>query len=176
MDPYHVYLDLDIVNNDVSSGTAPPICRFSETRSTPILDGNTSDYFVSIIRFNIQTGSSLPVFIPRIETGQDDINKTVYKITLKRGNVSVTQSVMYTPTNLTATLPAKPTVTQDLSSSYYYIYNYQDFISIINDTFATAFENLLTAVRAAGSELPSNSISPYIVFDPQTCKFTLAAM
>ena len=85
MYPYHVYMDLDVINNDYTSTTAPQL-RFEETRNQPFLDGDSSDYFCSIVRFSIQTGNTLPVFIPRIRTGQFLANKTVYRITLK-GNI-----------------------------------------------------------------------------------------
>ena len=86
----HSYLDLDVVNNNLSGDTEDPVLRFEETRNQPFLKGNSSDYFCTIIRFSIQTGNSLPVFIPRIETGQTDVNKTVYKITMTWGTYSTT--------------------------------------------------------------------------------------
>ena len=70
--PYHVYMDLDVINNDYIS-TTPPQLRFEETRNQPFLDGDSSDYFCSIVRFSIQTGNTLPVFIPRIQTGRSDV-------------------------------------------------------------------------------------------------------
>ena len=79
--PIHTYLDLDVVNNNLNSSAAAPQLRFEEKRNSSFLEGDTSDYFCSIVRFSIQTGNSLPIFIPRIETGQGDINKTVYKVT-----------------------------------------------------------------------------------------------
>ena len=33
-DPYHVYMDLDVMNNDYNS-TSKPHLRFEETRNTP---------------------------------------------------------------------------------------------------------------------------------------------
>ena len=77
--PYHVYHDLDIINNDYTS--SPPRLRFEETRNAPYLDGDSSEYFVSIIRFSIQTANSLPIFIPQIDASASDINTTIYKIT-----------------------------------------------------------------------------------------------
>ena len=65
--PYHIYLDLDVLNNSVASGAKPQQLVFEETRNTPFLDGDASEYFCSIVRFSIQTGSSLPVFVPRIQ-------------------------------------------------------------------------------------------------------------
>ncbi len=67
------------MNNDYSAETHPHL-RFEETRNTPFLTGDSADYFCSIARLNIQTGSALPALIPRIQTGQSDPNLTVYKI------------------------------------------------------------------------------------------------
>ena len=79
----HVYVDLDVVNNDMTIDLSAPTLRFQETRYAPYIEGDSASYFCSITRFSIQTGSSLPVFIPRIEFGQTDVDKTVYAITLK---------------------------------------------------------------------------------------------
>ena len=68
-DPYHVYMDLDVINNDYNT-TSKPSLRFEETRNTPFLPGDSADYFCSIVRFNIQTGNTLPAFIPRIRRGR----------------------------------------------------------------------------------------------------------
>jgi hypothetical protein len=78
--PYHVYMDMDVINNNYS-GDSPPHLRFEETRNAPFLDGDSSEYFCSIIRFSIQTANSLPVFIPLIDNTAADINTTIYKIT-----------------------------------------------------------------------------------------------
>ena len=83
LNPYHVYMDLDVISNDYTSATAPQL-RFEETRNNPYLDGDAFDYFCCILRFTIQTGNSLPVFIPRVQVGQPDINLTIYKIIIKK--------------------------------------------------------------------------------------------
>ncbi len=85
------------MNNGFSSGAAPRRLEFSETRNTPFLDGDSSNYFCSIVRLSIQTGSSLPVFIPRIEDPAVDKNKTIYKVTLSYAGVDYTAPVMYNP-------------------------------------------------------------------------------
>ena len=81
--PSHAYVDLDVINTDLTSDISAPALRFQEARTSPYTTGNSADYLCSIIRFSVQTGSSLPVFIPRIELGQPDVNKTVYAITLE---------------------------------------------------------------------------------------------
>ena len=62
--PYHVYMDLDVVNNDFASPT-PPRIRFAETRGASFLGGDNADYVCSFIRRSPQTTSSPSAFIPR---------------------------------------------------------------------------------------------------------------
>ena len=101
--PIHTYLDLDVVNNNLNSNTVAPQLRFEENRNTPFLEGDSSEYLGSTVRFSIQTGNSLPIFIPRVETGQSDINKTVYRVTL---SVAVTHLDGKTKTETTPAVPA----------------------------------------------------------------------
>ena len=56
-DPHHVYLDLDVINNDYTANGTRPYLRFEEIRNTPFLDGDSAEYFCSIVRFTIQTGN-----------------------------------------------------------------------------------------------------------------------
>ena len=62
-DPHHVYLGLDVINNDYTTNGTRPYLRFEEIRNTPFLDGDSAEYFCSIVRFTIQTGNTIPVFI-----------------------------------------------------------------------------------------------------------------
>jgi hypothetical protein len=162
--PYHIYLDLDVLNSDTAPTSRAPVLSFEETRTQPFLEGSASDYFVSIVRFSMQTGTSLPVFIPRIATGAtdnptNDINKTIYTITMclnipnipigvghlfvqsgaGYSTVEVSQSISYQPYNTAADLPRPPNdAGQDLSGSYYHVKNYQDWIEMINKTLASS--------------------------------------
>ena len=83
-DPTHIYLNLDVVNN--STTTSQPLV-FNETRNMPFLT-NSENYCCSVVRFNLQTSNSLPVFIPDILTGQSDVNKTVYAITMSLTSIT----------------------------------------------------------------------------------------
>ena len=71
-DPHHVYLDLDVINNNYTQEGQRPYLRFEETRNTPFLEGDSSEYFCSIVRFSIQTGNTIPVNIPSIQLGQNN--------------------------------------------------------------------------------------------------------
>ena len=48
-DPHHVYLDLDVIKNDYKHDGPPPYLRFEEIKNTPFLDGDSSEYFCSIM-------------------------------------------------------------------------------------------------------------------------------
>ena len=160
-DPFHIYIDLDVLNDDLNPTSRPPALAFEETRTHPFLEGNASNYFVTISRFNIQTGSSLPVFIPSILTGQTDINKTVYTCSIKNTVTGLfsTLNIQYVPSNLNTPLPTAPTVSQDYTSRYYYVMNYQDFISMVNTCLATLWGSI-------GPTGPLSQMVPYIEFDP----------
>jgi hypothetical protein len=142
--PYHIYLDLDVLNNDAESGAKPHSLVFEQTRNTPFLEGDCSNYFCSIIRFSIQTGSSLPVFIPRIDTSQPDPNQTVYKITLRHGIKTYTQNIAYKPpisaeTNYYDLRRSGGDLSVYSRPDYYHVKNYQDFIKMVNASFKRLF-------------------------------------
>ena len=95
--PSHVYVDLDVVNNDLTSDISAPALKFQGTRTSPYIEGDSAYYLCSIIRFSIQTDNSLPAFIPKIVLGQEDVNKTVYAITLKLTGANGGETQYFTP-------------------------------------------------------------------------------
>ena len=116
------------------------------------MEGDSSEYFCSIVRLSIQAGNSLPLFIPRIETGQSDINKTVYKVTLTCAvsdvNYSSTMSVLHYTSDTTAILPPPPISDQDMSGTYYYHYNVQTIVKMFNDALKRAWNDIATKLPA----------------------------
>ena len=130
--PYHIYYDLDVVNNDYTTNSSPHL-RFESTRNAPFIDGDSSEYFCSIVRFSIQTANSLPVFIPLIDSSAADINTTIYKISFawtKTGSspITATTNLMFTPT--IPYINGSP-----LPYNYYYMYNYSELMNMINSAF-----------------------------------------
>ena len=179
-DPHHVYLDLDVINNDYNHNGTPPYLRFEETRNTPFLDGDSSEYFCSIVRFTVQTANSLPLFIPVVALGQNDVNKTIYNVSLKyayQGQTHTTTApITYYPTDETAPLPQPPIVKQDLSSNYYYVYNYNRFITFINVALDAAFKLLCSdLISIYGINPLASTTNPFLDFDPQTNRLFLYA-
>ena len=82
-DPDHVYLDIDVINNDYTHDGSPPYLRFEKIRNAPFLEGDRSEYFCSIVRFTVQTANSLPLCIHVLERGQNTRNKTIYSVSLE---------------------------------------------------------------------------------------------
>ena len=181
-DPHHVYLDLDVINNNENNKVLPSL-RFEEIRNTPFLDGDSSEYFCSIVRFTIQTGNTLPVFIPKIKIGQPDKAITIYVVTLKWTTTTsgsnpithtVNRSVNYTPEDLVAPDPLPPLDKQDISSSFYYVHNYGHFITMVNTALLGCMNDLRFAVGGPGTVLDTVQ-PPFLDFDPITNRVILHA-
>jgi hypothetical protein len=162
--PYHIYYDLDVINNDTTGSRPPQILRLTEIRNTPYLM-SPENYFVSVARFSIQT-PSLPVWIPQAQIGQNDPNLLIYSFTLKYKTYEYQQFVQFVPVDVTQKLPQPPIEFQDLETQYYFIYTYQQCIALFNTALASAVTALNTLVIAGGDVLPSTN-APFFEFDPQ---------
>ena len=156
-DSFHVYLNLDVTNNSSENDHQ---LVFSETRTIPFLS-NAEDYFLTVARFNLQTSNNFPIFIPDIQTGQDNFNKTVYRIYMSTLINGVTKQyyydVDYNPSDLSVAQPSPPTTKVDRSTTYYWIYNINDWVLMLN----TAFQNLNNNFISAGILFTT----PYIQYD-----------
>ncbi len=161
----HIYLDLDIVNNGQNNNSPPPLLRFEETRNSPFLPGDSSEYFCSILRFSVQTGNEIPVFIPRIETGSMDVNKTVYSVTVEHNGNSHTAPLIWQPSDFSVQPPTPPILKQDISNRYYYMTNFAEFVPMMNRALQQAW--IVTN--------PTQDNAPFIDFDPDSCKFIMNA-
>tara|TARA_R110000868_G_scaffold2193_2_gene16722 strand:+ start:786 stop:1955 length:1170 start_codon:yes stop_codon:yes gene_type:complete len=175
--PYHIYYDLDAVNNQTTGGTAPVRFTLTEVRNNPFLM-TPDNYFMSVVRFSLQT-PTLPVFIPAVELGQANPNQLSYSFTLTYNNggtvFNSTQTFLtYVCSDSTIPTPPAPLTFQDNSNEYYWVYNLQDFVKMMNTALITAFANLNAAVIAGGFALPSLNV-PFFEFDPTAQKFILNA-
>ena len=171
----HTYLDLDVVNNNLTSDVIAPMLRFEEIRNTPFLEGDSSEYFCSIMRFSIQTGNSLPIFIPRIEVGQADVNKTVYQLTLRCLGGSDTTTfyeatvpLYHKTSDATVAAPLQPLTKQDMSSTYYFHCNIQDIIDVFNAACTSAFAALKAQLPLG---LPDANGKRVTILDSTYCPF-----
>jgi hypothetical protein len=146
-DPNHIYYNLTLYNNDnLGSSNSVPV-RFSETRTSTIL-ANPSEYFLSIQRFHIDT-PSLPVFMPEVETDitinpTQDPNQLIYYIAIYQQNstvgpflIPIKFSNSFNPT----VLPPTQLNVNAVSNPYYFVYEFQNFIDMINQSLQTFYVN-----------------------------------
>jgi hypothetical protein len=168
-EPTHIYYNLELVNNETTGNNIPRHFSMIETRNSPYLQ-TPEDYYMSVVRFQLQS-PSLPVFIPAILLGQIDVNKTAYSITMEilRGGVLYAQQehIMYVPYDATQKIPEPPLQTQDLTSNYYYIYSYQQWIRMVNTAFSTCLTGLTQQVLAQGQTMPTAN-PPFMEFNLDT--------
>jgi hypothetical protein len=174
--PNLVYLDV-LCSNIQSNTTAPPIIQYQERKSSPFLH-RAGDYEMTILKFQLSS-RTLPLITPVIEPSSTNPNETIYKLTLtytySGTTYSSTQTVIYQPQISSIPVPTKvANQQQDNSLTYYNIYSYQWWLSLINTTFQTALTDLNTQVTTAGGTLPSLN-APIITFDSQTRLCTLNA-
>ena len=174
------YFDITISNLNTID-VKPPILYFNETRNSPfVLDPES--YYLSIVRFSLDT-NTLPIIIPTIQPNQNDVNLTIYSITLNWTDpVSLTtftyQSFLeYSPQDLGAIVPSAPSSSsnglQNNTTDYYNIYNFQYWILLVNQCFSNAYFGLnLQVVSYNLTHNPPIALpsiySPVMTWDTQT--------
>ena len=105
----------------------------SETRTSPIIK-NPSDWLMSIIRFDVDA-RAIPIFFPQMQ----------FDVTTKLPSTTITQSVVTLSNNMsTSTEPVIYVSSINNPTPYTTpsIYNYQDWLDLINTALATAYSNL----------------------------------
>lgn len=197
--PTQIYYDLDVVNtfNPSSQLTATNQLNrltFTEVRSSPILD-NPSDYFLSIVRFSLDTAGSMPVMLPQIDLEQDQSdpyfpNKTIYYVSMRYNdgiNPEIYQNVpvVFVPQSFTQTglagTPLPPTFPLNLektTSPYYWLNSFQYFVSMVNTALKECYDNIYALISVApySATLPVDITSDryvYMTWDNDTNKATL---
>lgn len=186
--PTQVYYDLDVVNTiqpafTTAQTSQPNRLTFTEVRSSPILD-NPSDYFLSIIRFSLDTAGSMPLFIPQIqlnETGPNAVNSTVYYVSVEykdaSGNRAISkQRVLYVPQSNIYAPPTVPITTLNQATDpYYWCNNIQAFICMINEALKLAY---LDIIAQAPTGLPATWVAgnePYLLWNADSATAILVS-
>jgi hypothetical protein len=164
-EPYHIYYDLTILNNDTTGTQRPPFLQFTEIRNSPYLM-NPSDYFCSVVRFSLET-PSLPVIIPQVQVGQNDPNLLVYSITLAHPTLEpngIQKYLSFVPQSSVVLFPTPttPITASALVNEYYYTFTYKPFIDMVNTALRSAWNDFITAHPIAGYTVAN---FPYLYWD-----------
>ena len=193
-EPAHIYYDLEVANQALNdTGLPPSRLSFTQVRSSSILD-SPNDYFMSIVRFSLDTAGALPAMIPQVDLQQsndpssnfftpDFPNKTVYEVTLSYNdpsgtNFTSTKPVIYIP-HIKAGLqyqgfnaPLAPPLTIDIgTSNYYWVQDLHQWIQMVNKALADAWAFIVTGASLTGD----NAIPPYLTWDSELNIATLYA-
>lgn len=148
----HIYYNIDLVNNEtIDDNKNDPEVKYSDFRDVPLIE-DCSKYYFSIIRFQLNgVGKALPIFIPKIEEG-NDVDKTIYKIGIMynyhyKGTFyqkTKVLNIMFQSQNKNENKATKP---NDYSNKYYFVYTYSHFIKMVNDTFEKANSELYEELK-----------------------------
>jgi hypothetical protein len=161
------------------------IATFEEARTQALIQ-NPSDYYMSVVRFSLDA-KWIPLFVCPVVVNPfntNDVNTTPYNITLTYGNNEFEVPLIFTPEN-DEPIPPPPTNInlQNLQSSYYFMYSYNTFVTMINTAIYKLFHgyndqfinpiapyhvNGLFDVVPGLSGIPI----PYFIYDPITTRFS----
>lgn len=175
--PNHVYYDANIINNDQSGFKPPPRLVFQDIRSIPILT-RPELYQLSVVRFTLQTGASLPIWIPNIQLNNNlgDPNLTTYSFTLTYNYDGEIYSggqvfLQYIPSNLNEPIP-NPQTNEEVHIPYYYVYSFNTIVEMLNVCLAEAFQRLSNDLAFNGITIPTQN-RPYFEFNSDNKTFIL---
>lgn len=169
----HVYYDLDITNNDTTNKALIPQLNFDEVRSNAFLS-NPSDYYVSIVRFNVDTSSLPTVSVqPLVDGVNNNPNKLIYSLTMKYGTYEYQQYFTWVQQDLQTTAPTGIITANDYKNPYYYGYSHTKFVwQVLNQAFINAYGGLSALVVAGGDVMPTVN-RPFFEIDPITADMAL---
>lgn len=167
--PTHTYLDINVYNAPLNNNKKVPLIYY-EQRNSSILDSPANHYYMSIVRFQLQT-ADLPIFQFKVDTsnGNTNINRGVYTFTVMwKGSRlhQYTHPIIWAPEDLSASVP---TSINDLNNKdeYYYAFSVQHIIRVFNQAvrvaFATLYQNILED-ETEPIKMPDHEDSLYCFF------------
>lgn len=161
----HLYLNLSIINSDVSDSASnrPQQAVFSEVRSTPIIQ-NAADYEMSVVRFSANgVGRLLPLYIPVVKS--NSITETIYSVTVVQPSGTLQVYLEWSPEFLDSPIPTQP---NDITGgTYYYGRTYSHFCNLFNDAFWKAYNGVNSVPNSA------NPLYTVLTYSPTTSLFSL---
>jgi len=161
----HEYVNIEIVNEYSNSNTLAQPMIFDQVKTSNIVDV-TSDYFLSIVRWNIQ--SNLPVLIPDMASPAQTKYQIGIAYTSGNGtaviNILPTEYIIFKPEDYTQSPlqlnPAPRALV--LNDPYYYLKSVNSFLFLVNKT-------LIEVINA----YTTWAIKPFFEYDPVAGKIVL---
>jgi hypothetical protein len=138
--PTHQYLDIQATNINQSGDLSYPILQINDTRNSPILN-NIKEYYMSVVRFELDTARTLPFTIPEVVLGQNNPNLLNYKIMVRHiaTETLYSNNMIYSPSDSAIPAPTTiPTNNTDLVNPYYYVYSMQHWVRMLNHALSVS--------------------------------------
>jgi len=161
-DPDYLYYNASIINNSTATTQLAddPAIEYSDTRASSLMT-DSSEYVVSVENFKIDGGGkNLPVFIPEIQTPVVNVNNTIYSFTF---TIKITDSLnvdyyfqstrflQWETENKESWTPVPSSGSPSLPSTYYYCYNIDWFLQMLNNAVGMAWLDCKNAALLTGA-------------------------
>jgi hypothetical protein len=179
VEPDQIYFDVNVTN--FQSATKKPVAfTYNESRTNPFIN-NPEDYYLSILRFTIDSGT-IPVFIPSIQPDQADKDLTIYSVSMSYSptdsypaEYNVQTFVKWIPEDLSVQAPLAPSLNfnklQNNTTGYYNCYSYTWLSFLITNALGECFEDLKTLVNTAiPNTIPATVRQPLFAWDSTSQK------
>lgn len=150
----NIYYNVSI-NSDNNNRYSIP--KQSISRTENILD-KASDYYVSVIRFNIPS-----TFVPILVFVPESPNSLIgaYSITLSYKNDSFEESLIYSNRGNGSF--------SNSSLGFYYVYDFQQMVDMINTALADAMAAI--KINFPSPDPVQTAVTPFMIYDPVTKLF-----
>jgi len=182
-EPEEVYYNATVINANTqpSSQFSASQIQFYDARDIPILK-DASLYKLEVQNFALDGAvKNIPIFIPIIQTIGGvitDIKQTIYVITLGWTNgtsyVVSQKAVFWQPQEQSPEIPVPiPGTPVQSDSPYYYCYDFQWFVSLLNLTLRQAYDEIVAYANANLGGF-GGTMCPFYSYDSETRKFSIS--
>ncbi len=149
-----------------ATGTQPVPAEYNRTKTLPII-GNCSDYYCSVVRFEIPL-DSVPLYVMPIIPNQPDNDLTIYVVGYNVSGVNYAENVTYIADNNIVLPSGFQNQNGMVVDPYYFVYTYNNLLNSVNESL-----NDLFAISGLSGMLPSGTIAPFFTFSPTSQLFSL---
>lgn len=155
-----VYFNVNFRNDNPDY--IPREMKFSETRTTPLLPGNTQDYIMSVVKFDIPT-DQIPIQI--FPTLDGSLNDSDYTVTISWNGFDRRVRLVWSTQDDLATIPSPPYSSSQKSFylRYYSLVTFEHFMSLINQALLAAHGAIVSDGAPANPDQP-----PFLYYDSNT--------
>ena len=170
IDNDNLYLNISFDHNS-SYGTNPSPAVYNVTKTSPIVE-KSDEWYTSVIRFSIPM-NAVPLYYVPVIPNQPDPNLTAMVIGISYGGNYYPSSVIYVPHSASIPVPQQNIRNKMVVTQYYFQYDYEGLISMINTALNESYVAFKT-VNPTAPQAISNDY-PYLFYDPDTELISMVA-